>query len=299
MQLEVQLNAQALLSVLVPAYNEEWTIAPLVEGLRRVLDAHGVPAEIIVIDDGSTDATAANARRGGAVVLSHEANRGYGAALKTGIARSAGSALLIIDGDGTYRPEDIPALLDRAGNADMVVGSRSGREASLPGLRKLAKGFLRALAGYFTGVRVPDLNSGLRLLDKETVMSFAHLLPQGFSFTSTITLAMLSGRRRVVYVPISYMPRRVGSKFHPLRETKNAVRQILLTMARLRPGKVIVTASLAIMVLSAAVAALWILEAKTWPVFPILLMITGIVMGIVGLLIDRKTTRVLESDPAE
>jgi len=295
MQLEVQLNAPALLSVLVPAYNEERTVAPLIEGLRRVLDERGVPAEIIVIDDGSTDATAENARRGGAVVLSHEANMGYGAALKTGIARSAGSALLIIDGDGTYLPEDIPALLDRAESADMVVGSRGGREASLPGLRKLAKGFLRALAGYFTGVRVPDLNSGLRLLNKETVLSFAHLLPQGFSFTSTITLAMLSGRRRVVYVPISYMPRRVGSKFHPLRETKNAVRQILLTMARLRPGKLVVTASLAVMVPSAAVGVLWILEAKTWPVVPLLLVVAAMIIGIIGFVIDRKTTQLLDA----
>jgi glycosyltransferase involved in cell wall biosynthesis len=282
------LNATALLSVLVPAYNEETTVLPLIEGLRRVLEAGGVPAEIIVIDDGSTDATAENARRGGAVVLSHGDNQGYGAALKTGIARSRGAALLIIDADGTYRPEDIPDLLDRADGADMVVGSRGGREeASLPGLRRLAKGFLRALARYFTGVPVPDLNSGMRLLKKDTVLSFFHLLPQGFSFTSTITLAMLTGGRRVAYVPIHYHPRRSGSKFHPLRETKNAVRQIFRTMARLRPGKIIVLASLLVIVPGLVLAGLQGHSTKSLPILPLLAVLIGAVVAVIGLLADR------------
>jgi glycosyltransferase involved in cell wall biosynthesis len=292
MQLEVQLNAQALLSVLIPAYDEERTIGPLIQGLRRVFEARGVLAEIIVIDDGSTDATAENARLEGAVVLSHGANRGYGAALKTGIARSRGAALLIIDADGTYRPEDIPALLDRAEGADMVVGSRGGREASLPGLRRLAKGLLKALARYFTGVPVPDLNSGMRLLNKDTVLSFAHLLPQGFSFTSTITLAMLSSGCRVAYVPISYLPRRSGSKFHPLRETKNTVRQIFLTMARLRPGKIIVPASLLIIVPSLILAGLRGLSGDSSPVLPLLAALAGAVIGSVGYLIDHKANQI-------
>lgn len=289
MQLEVQLNAPTLLSVLVPAYNEERTIGPLIEGLRRVLEAAGVPAEIIVIDDGSTDATAENARLGGAVVLSHEANLGYGAALKTGIARSRGAALLIMDADGTYRPEDIPSLLERAGSADMVVGSRSAREASLPGLRRLAKGLLKALASYFTGVRVPDLNSGMRLLDKDAVLSFVHLLPQGFSFTSTITLAMHAGGRRVAYVPIGYLPRRSGSKFHPLRETKNAVRQILLTMARLRPGKVITTTSVLVIVPSLSLAGLLGLTGKSLSIIPLCVAFTGVVAAFIGILVDRRS----------
>ena len=244
LQLEIQLipasgpvsrgNARGLeLSVIIPAYNEEATIGALLEGIHRVLRKRGIRADVIVVDDGSTDATAETARSKGVLVVPHGSNKGYGASLKTGVERCRHEILLIMDGDGTYSPEDIAVLLESYDGEDMIVGARADEEASLPGLRRLAKKSLRALAGYFAGVRIPDLNSGMRLIRKEAVLEYLDLLPSGFSFTSTITLALLKKGHRVRFVPIRYYPRRTGSKFLPYRETFRILRQILRTMLRL------------------------------------------------------------------
>jgi glycosyltransferase involved in cell wall biosynthesis len=196
-------------SVVIPAFNEEAAVADEVRAVRAALESAGIAHEIIVVDDGSSDRTAERAAESGAAVLRRPENRGYGAALKTGIARARYQWIVITDADGTYPAEDIPHLVERCEGFDMVVGSRTGDDVHIPLIRRPAKWFLRRLAGFLAGRRIPDLNSGLRVMRKPVVERFLHILPSGFSFTTTITLAMMCNDYLVDYQPINYR-RRIG-----------------------------------------------------------------------------------------
>ncbi|MGH9817166.1 MAG: glycosyltransferase family 2 protein [Candidatus Acidiferrales bacterium] len=208
-------SALAGVSVVVPAYNEEGAIASQVESLRVVMDAGGRPWELIVVDDGSTDDTAAVAESTGVELIRLGRNRGYGAALKEGIHAAQHELIVITDADGTYPSQAIPALLEHAANHDMVVGARIGENVAIPLLRRPAKWVLGRLASYMAGQEIPDLNSGLRVMKKSLVEKFEHLLPSGFSFTTTITLALLCSDYSVYYHAIEYHQRVGQSKIRP------------------------------------------------------------------------------------
>ncbi|MCL4524188.1 MAG: glycosyltransferase family 2 protein [Acidobacteria bacterium] len=167
-------------------------------------------SRVLLVDDGSTDGTAAEARKHDVRLVQQGRNRGYGASLKAGIAVAQNDWIVIIDADGTYPAESIPALLEHGDEYDMVVGARVGDDVNIPLVRRPAKWFLARLASYLAEQDIPDMNSGLRLLKRPLVEKFEHLLPSGFSFTTTITLALLCNDYRVKYVPISYA-KRVGS----------------------------------------------------------------------------------------
>jgi glycosyltransferase involved in cell wall biosynthesis len=203
-------------SVVIPALDEEEGISATVGEVVRVLTDAGIVHEVLVVDDGSTDATAARARQAGATVFSHPENRGYGAAIKSGVARAANDLVVILDADGTYPAEALPELIGFAGQYDMVVGARTGADVHIPGLRRPAKWFLGRLAGYLAGRRIPDLNSGMRVMHRWLVERFSHVLPDGFSFTTSITLAALCSGSPVRYQPIDYRPRVGKSKLRAL-----------------------------------------------------------------------------------
>jgi len=196
-------------SVVMPAYNEAGMVGQQIEKVREVMDRTNCPYELIVVDDGSTDATAEVVRQHGVVLISKKYNRGYGAALKTGIAAAKHDWILIIDADGTYPSESIPSLLQALPEYDMVVAARTGKSVHIPLIRRPMKWVLGRLANYLAGQPIPDLNSGLRVFRKSLAEQFQHLLPAGFSFTSTITMSMLLNDYRVLYVPIDYH-KRVG-----------------------------------------------------------------------------------------
>lgn len=202
-------------SVVIPAYNEEAGISVTLTEIGEVMKALGRPYEVVVVDDGSTDATAELARRGGARVVEMPRNVGYGGALKFGIARARYDTIVITDADGTYPAESIPTLLRFAGSYDMVVGARLGANVEIPAARKPAKWFLGHLASYLAGQSIPDLNSGLRVVRRALVERFEHLLPSGFSFTTSITLAALCSDTLVHYEPIDYRARLGTSKIRP------------------------------------------------------------------------------------
>lgn len=202
-------------SIVVPAYNEERGIGEQIERLRHVMDASGWPWELIVVDDGSTDATAVEAERHGVRILRQPRNRGYGASLKAGIAAAKSDWIVIIDADGTYPAEEIPRMLELAADTDMVVGARVGQNVNIPLVRRPAKWLLAGLASYLAEQPIPDMNSGLRVLKRDLVEKYEHLLPQGFSFTTTITLALLCNGYRVHYHPINYAKRVGNSKIRP------------------------------------------------------------------------------------
>jgi glycosyltransferase involved in cell wall biosynthesis len=202
-------------SIVIPAYNEESGIPLVLAELRRVLQEYPLTFEIIVVDDGSSDATARAAAQAGARVMRHKSNRGYGAALKTGIAAARNDQVIIIDADGTYPAKYVPILLEQLERADMVVGSRVNAGAKIPLVRRPAKWVLNRLANYLTNAKIPDLNSGLRAFRRGIVMQYFPILPDQFSWTTTITLAMQCDKYAVVYVPIDYLARKGRSKIVP------------------------------------------------------------------------------------
>jgi glycosyltransferase involved in cell wall biosynthesis len=202
-------------SIVIPAYNEEAGITSTLQEIRTAMATLNWSYEMVVVDDGSTDATAELAVREGARVFSLPRNVGYGGALKAGIARARHDTIVITDADGTYPAEAIPLLLARAEGFDMVVGARVGQNVEIPALRRPAKWVLGRLASYLAGQPIPDLNSGLRVVRRELVEAFEHLLPSGFSFTTSITLAALCNDALVHYEPIDYRTRMGDSKIRP------------------------------------------------------------------------------------
>lgn len=207
------LTAAALaLSVVIPAYNEEGAIGDEIDRVHASLAATGIAYELIVVDDGSDDRTHEIAAAKQCRVLRHKSNRGYGAALKHGIAAARAEHVVILDGDATYPTASIAALWAQRDEHDMVVGARLGRQARIPWTRRPAKWFLRRLAAFLVGREIPDLNSGFRLVRRSQVERFAHILPNGFSFTTTITLALMSCGYSVGFVPIAYGERVGRSK---------------------------------------------------------------------------------------
>ena len=277
-------------AVVVPAFNEKDGIGEvLVELLDAVAGVQGL-GEVIVVDDGSQDGTARAAEREGVRVVRHESNRGYGAALKTGIAVADCEVVVITDADGTYPAGAIPELVARvAAGADMAVGARGRSQVAL--VRRPAKAFLRSLASFLAGTPIPDLNSGLRAIRTDLVSSVQHMLPDGFSFTTTITLAALTSGRRVEYVPIEYRPRVGRSKIRPLRDTAAFTGLVVRTVLTFRPLRIIAPLGLVLTLVFLVSFALDMLNRdltdKT-----VLLLVAAVQVWTVGFLadlVDRRT----------
>jgi glycosyltransferase involved in cell wall biosynthesis len=210
-------------SVLVPCYNEEHAVAQTIEKLESALATLG-DFEIIAINDGSTDRTldqlqSLQHHHRHLRVVNHERNRGYGAALKTGMRNAAAPLIAIIDADGTYPIADLPKLIALCERFDMVVGARTGADVTYSTLRKIPKFFLRAWINWIVKMKVPDINSGMRVFRKEMAQKFVRVLPNGFSFTITITISSLRNNYRVHFEPINYFQRKGKSKIHPIKDT--------------------------------------------------------------------------------
>ena len=242
------MNHEIGLSVVVPVYNEEKSILSTIESILRIADELDVDHELIIVNDGSTDQTCRILRehRSRYTLIEHAKNEGYGAAIKTGIRNSRYSIVAITDADGTYPNDMIPDLLRemRGHDWDMVVGSRTGQNVKMPVIRKPAKWFLNKLANYLSEYKIPDLNSGLRLFKKDEVSDFIKILPDGFSFTTTITMAMLTNKKKVKFVPIDYAVREGRSKIRPIRDTLNFIQIIIRTVMYFNPLKVFLPFSL-------------------------------------------------------
>jgi glycosyltransferase involved in cell wall biosynthesis len=282
----------------VPAYDEERGIAGVVERLAAL--ELGVPVEILVVDDGSRDGTARvleglSARVPRLSVVRHARNKGYGAALKTGFLRARHDVVVITDGDGTYPEARIADLLARVDDgADMAVGSRTGADVHIPLVRRPAKAFLRWLASYLAGTEIPDLNSGLRAIRRELVVRYRPILPDGFSFTTTITLASLTNDHRVDYVQIDYAKRSGRSKIRPIRDTLGFTQLIVRTVLYFNPLKVIYPVAgfvLVLLLLSIAYDVLVVdppnLSDKTTLLF--IAMMNVLAVGLIADLFDKRT----------
>lgn len=246
---------QYTLSVIIPAYNEEKAIRSVLDQLHTILNTVDYAYEVIVVDDGSSDGTAAQIDRRRNKLIQHPTNKGYGAALKTGIRHAEGQVIAITDSDGTYPNEEIPCLLAvlQRGEYDMVVGARTGAHVAVPVIRRPAKWAITRLAEFIAHQPIPDLNSGLRLFRRDIVWRFLDLLPDGFSFTTTITLALLSNNYTVKYEPINYYARVGQSKIRPIQDTLNFIGLILRIGLYFAPLKIFLSMAAILFVM----ALLW------------------------------------------
>ncbi len=231
-------NSNKQVSIVLPVYNEEANIKETFDKLLNSVKAHNLECEIIVVDDGSKDRTKEIIKQYDVKLIEHEQNKGYGAALKTGIHFAKYDIIAMSDADGTYPVEQIPGLVKYIDNYDMVVGARNENYAKVNLLRHLVKWFLNKYANYLVKEKIPDLNSGLRVFKKDVYERFRGLLPNGFSFTTTITLALLSNDYRVKYIPIEYFKRGGKSKFKPISDTINFFSLITRTSLYFNPLRV-------------------------------------------------------------
>jgi len=240
------------ISIVIPAYNEAGAILPTLGKIKQVAAAANLVSEIIVVDDGSTDKTAVTLRQCPDIRLfEHPQNKGYGASLKTGIRQAKFENIIIIDADGTYPVEMIPALAAKMDNYDMVVGARTGETVQIPLIRRPAKWALTQLANYLSGMEIPDLNSGLRAFKRDVAINYFRLLPSGFSFTSSITLALLTNDYNVLYMPIDYFERTGKSKIRPIRDTINFFSLVVRMVLSYRPLRVFVPLTALLLLISA------------------------------------------------
>ena len=279
-------GGETAVSVVIPAYNEADHLAEQLRAVTEVLESTGWTYEVIVVDDGSEDGTGEAAMSSGVRVLRHQQNRGYGAALKRGIDAARHDWILITDADGTYPASAIPRLLERADENEMVVGARTTDKVQIPFSRRPAKWFLRWLASYLAGQAIPDLNSGMRLMRRELVERYRHLLPSGFSFTTTITLAAACNDHAVEFVPIDYAARLGESKIRPW-DTYDFLLLILRTVVFFNPLKVFIPMG--------AVLALLGLAKFIYDVFignlsesAVLALLGALIVWAVGLLADQN-----------
>jgi glycosyltransferase involved in cell wall biosynthesis len=231
------------LTIVVPAKNERATIATVVDRIRDRLSAvEGLRFEILVVDDGSDDGTGSLATERGARVVRHAQSLGNGAAVKRGIREATHDWILLMDADGQHPPEVIPSLIERAEEHDMVVASRNGSGGAW--YRNFANRIYNALASYVTSRRIPDLTSGFRLVRADIAKRLVYLLPNTFSYPTTITLAMLRCGYSVAWEPFQVRPRAGKSHIRLLHDGSRFVLIILKIATFFAPLRVFLPVSL-------------------------------------------------------
>ena len=202
------------LTILIPAFNEAETIGEVIPQLRQLYPE----AEILVVDDGSTDATAQLAANASARVVRHPYNKGNGASVKTGLRNATREVVVIFDADGQHDAQDIAKVAGQVGEYDLVVGARDENSQTDFG-RRMYHHVLNALASYLSGIRVPDATSGFRAARRADLMQFIHLLPNGFSTPVTTSLAFIKAGYSVKFVSTTMLKRQGGvSKIKPVRD---------------------------------------------------------------------------------
>ena len=289
-------------SLVIPCFNEALGVKKTLDEIFNVFNNQR-DFEVIIIDDGSTDETLAQLHkialeRPRLKILQNNTNKGYGASLKKGILAAKGDFVVITDADGTYPSEEIPNLLDLLETCDMSVGARIGPDVNIPLIRRPAKWVLLCYARWMARADIKDLNSGLRAFRKADALQFFHLLPQGFSFTSTITLAMHIDGLNVIYHPIDYRKRLGKSSIRPIHDTLAFFTLVLKTTMYFRPLQVFGSLSVFFLVTSLLVGISGKLYLGTVPdVATVSLVSTGLIflgLGLIGDLINTSF-RILRS----
>jgi glycosyltransferase involved in cell wall biosynthesis len=224
------------ITVVIPAFNEEKSIAQVI----RSVSAHVPQARILVIDDGSTDATAVQARTAGADVISHPLNKGNGAAVKTALRTISGGLVAILDADGQHDASDLPRLFSALNKYDLAVGARQFKGSAGSFLRNLGNIILSKLASFLSEQHIPDLTSGFRAFKHDIASKYLHIYPNGYSFPSTSTLSFITAGYNVIFVPTNVRERHPSteSKLHPFRDGFRFLMFIMRIITLSNPNKI-------------------------------------------------------------
>ena len=269
-------------SIVIPAFNEAEAIGAVVTTLRASAAWH----EVIVVDDGSSDETSAQAQAAGARVVRQPYNKGNGAAVKSGIRAATGEFVLILDGDGQHPPEDALRIVSRLGEYDLVIGARSTATQATHA-RRFGNGALNGLASYLTGRDIPDLTSGFRAARREHLREFLHLLPNGFSTPTTTTLAFIKAGYNVAFEPVEARARVGQSKIRFARDGAKFLVIILKIVTLFSPLRVFLPISLAAFFVGIAYLILnLVLHAKI-PNGAVLLILFSVIVFLVGLVSEQ------------
>lgn len=288
---------QVDVSIVIPAYEEEAAIEMVIDAVRTTMEGarhpqgHPYCYEILVIDDGSQDNTAALARAKNVRVCQHRENHGSGASRKTGLLQARGDIIVMIDADGTYPAESIPQLLALFPDYDQVIGARLSEEGTHRFLRTLAKESIKKLASYLVGKPIPDLNSGLRAFKKDVMRRYLYLIPDGFSCVSTMSLAFLANKHPVAYVNIPYFARVGRSKFHPIKDTYQYLLTVIRVVSYFNPLHVFIPLSLFLIVGGLVKAVLDLVLTSTIQESDIIALLAGVMVGALGILADLIITQ--------
>ena len=275
------------LTVLMPAYNEEEIISGVVVKIREILAPLNYQYEILVVDDGSDDLTAITAEKAGARVIRHPENIGNGAAIKTGIRNARGNILLMMDADGQHPPELIPALLKEIGSYDMVVGART-KHSDTTIHRDLANKIYNSLASHISGRKIDDLTSGFRAIKTEVVRGYVYLLPNTFSYPTTITLALLRSGRSLMYMPFESKKRVGKSKIKLIRDGLRFLLIILRISTYYSPLKVFIPISIMMFAVGFGYGLFKVLFLDTrYGPTSAMLMTVSVVVFVVGLVSEQ------------
>ena len=271
------------ISIIIPAYNEASTIGDIV---FKIKELHP-DVEIIVVNDGSIDDTAAIAKDAGARVHSHPYNIGNGAAIKSGIRIAGGDILVFMDGDNQHNPEDIAKLLRYIPDYDMAVGSRSnGDQASLG--RTFGNTAYNWLASYVAKFPIFDLTSGFRAIKADIVRNFLYLLPNTYSYPSTLTLCVLRSGRSVKYMPINVLRRTTGkSKISPFKDGVRFLMIIIKICTLYSPLRVFLPVSFGLFVLGLSYYLFTYVSSGRFSNMSLLLFTTSIIIFMMGLVSEQ------------
>lgn len=278
-----------MLSVVIPALNEQDAIGKTVEEIKSVLSSARIDdAEIIVVNDGSTDDTEAKARETGATVINHPHNVGYGRSLKDGIRAAKHDTICIIDADLTYPAAAIPVLLEEYRKGfDLVVGKRTGHHYAGSVFKGPLRTILRFLVEFSAGRQIPDANSGLRVFSRETILSYLDHLCDTFSFTTSQTLAYAMTGRFVTYLPIDYHERIGQTKVRMLKDSLLTMQYICQAIIYYNPLKIFILLSASAVIVSLFSFVLALMTKLTTPYY---LGVGGLLLAVIifslGLLAD-------------
>lgn len=274
-------NAEST-SIVIPAYNEDQAIA----GLVTELLAAGPWREILVVDDASTDDTAARAQAAGARVIRHPYNKGNGAAVKSGIRQATGAFVLIMDGDGQHLPADAARLVSQLDTFDLVVGARAAWTQA-NAARRIGNTLLNELATYLTERPIPDLTSGFRAARRDCLLEFLHLLPNGFSTPTTTTLAFIKAGYNVKFEPIEAAARHGSSKIRLGVDGARFLLIVLKVITLFSPLRIFLPVSLASFTIG-ALYALWTIATQSHVTnSSVLLILMSVVFFLVGLVSEQ------------
>ena len=274
------------LSIIIPAKNESASIGVLVRKIREQYPT----AEILVVDDGSTDDTAARAQAAGAKIVGHPFSLGNGAAVKTGARGANGTTLVFLDADGQHNPADIPRLLGRLEDGfDMVIGSRSTGASHASLARLLANGVYNVIASLVTGQRISDLTSGFRAVRADLFKKFLYLLPNGFSYPTTITMAFMRSGYPVDFVDIHAEQRQGKSHIRPLRDGARFMMIIFKIATLYAPLKLFLPTSLLFFVLGLGYYCYTFATMGRFTNMSLLLFSASVIVFLIGLVSEQIT----------